>query len=56
MTCLKNVQRVQEVIQSNRLTVCEAAEEVGISKTMCHEIRMKIWACVMLQPNLCCAY
>ena len=34
-----NVAKVREVIRSNRrLTVREVAEEVNISKTMCHEI------------------
>ena len=35
-----NVATVREVIRSNRLlTVREVAEEVSISKTLCHEIR-----------------
>jgi hypothetical protein len=46
--------KTSEVIHPNhRSTVREAAEEAEISKTMCHEILMKIWACIMLQPNLC---
>jgi len=37
-----NVAKVHEVIRSNRhLTVREVAEEVSISKTVCHEILTK---------------
>ena len=37
-----NVANVREVIRSNRcLTVREVAEEVNISKTVCHEILKK---------------
>jgi hypothetical protein len=37
-----NVAKVCEVIRSNRcLTVREVAEEVSISKTVCHEILTK---------------
>ena len=48
-----NVAKVREVIRSNRLTVQEVAEEVSISKIVCHEILTEIWACIALQPNSC---
>ena len=49
-----NVVNVREVIRSNRrLTVRGVAEEVSISKTVCHEILTEIWACNASQPNLC---
>jgi hypothetical protein len=36
----ENIQKVRKVNRSShRVTVCEIAEEAGISKTMCHEIR-----------------
>jgi hypothetical protein len=41
---------------SRRLTVREVAEDAGISTTTtknCHEIFTEIWACIILQPNLC---
>ena len=39
-----NVAKVREVIRSNcRLTVREVAEEVSISKTVCHEILTENW-------------
>jgi transposase len=49
-----NVAKVREVIRSNRcLTVREVAEEMSISKTVCHKFLLKIWARIALQPNVC---
>jgi hypothetical protein len=43
--CEENIQKLWKVIRSNGcLTVCEVAEEAGVSKTMCHMI---------LTENLC---
>jgi hypothetical protein len=34
----ENIQEVQKVVHSNRMTIYEVEEEYGISKTTCHEI------------------
>ena len=51
----ENIQQVWKIINSNcHLTIHEVAEEDGISKTLCHmRFSLKIWACIMLQRNLC---
>jgi len=50
------MQEVRKVILSHRcLTICEVAE-AGIKKTRVMRCPLKIWACIMLQPNMCRAY
>jgi len=52
---VENIQQVRKMIHSScHLTIHEVAEEVGISKTLCHmRFSLKIWACIALQQNLC---
>ena len=49
----EDIKKFPKAIRSRCLTIREVAEEGGISKPRLMRFPLKIWAYIVLQPNMC---